>query len=152
VSDPGDLGRDLRLLGDERREPVPAPDRGGREDRDRAAHQFACGYFDVEPDSALRIELVPGRAAYWSLGLSNYWYETIGYRDPTSHLNRGTAVADADGRIRIVLAHARPPASAGIPNWLDPKGHREGTMVFRWSRPIDPMPEIRCELVPWRSL
>jgi hypothetical protein len=117
-----------------------------------SGHQFACGYFDVEPDSALRIEFLPGRAAYWSLGLSNYWYETIGYRDPSSHLNPGTAIADRDGRIRIVLAHARPPASAGIPNWLDPKGHREGTMVFRWSRPIDPMPEIRCELVPWRSL
>ena len=117
-----------------------------------SGHAFACGYFDVEPGSALRIEFVPGRAAYWSFGLSNYWYETIGYRDSTSHLNSGTAVADADGRIRMVLAHARPPASAGIPNWLDPKGPREGTMVFRWSRPIDPMPEIRCELVPWESL
>ena len=66
--------------------------------------------------------------------------------------SRGTAVADPDGRIRIVLAHAKPPASAGIQNWLDPKGHREGTMVFRWSRPVDPMPEIQCELVPWTSL
>jgi hypothetical protein len=117
-----------------------------------SGHHFSCGYFDVEPDSALRIELVPGRAAYWSLGLSNYWYETIGYGLRDSHLNSGTAVADPDGRVRIVLAHACPPASAGIPNWLDPRGHREGTMVFRWSRPIDPIPEIRCELVPWRSL
>lgn len=117
-----------------------------------SGHQFSCGYFDVEPDAALRIELRPGRAAYWSLGLSNYWYETIGYGDPTSSLNSGTAVADRDGTVRIVLAHAKPPISAGIPNWLDPKGHREGTMVFRWSRPIDPMPDIRCELVSWRSL
>ncbi len=117
-----------------------------------SGHQFSCGYFDVEPDSALRIEFEPGRAAYWSLGLSNYWYETIGYGNRDSHLNRGTAVVDPDGGVRIVLAHAKPPASAGIPNWLDPRGHREGTMVFRWSRPIDPIPEIRCELVPWRSL
>jgi hypothetical protein len=117
-----------------------------------SGHQFSCGYFDVEPDAALRIAFRPGRAAYWSLGLSNYWYETIGYGDPTSHLNSGTAVADRDGVIRIVLAHAKPPASAGIPNWLDPKGHREGTMVFRWSRPVDPMPDIECELVLWRSL
>ena len=117
-----------------------------------SGHQFSCGYFDVEPDAALRIEFRPGRAAYWSLGLSNYWYETIGYDCRDSHLNRGTAVADPDGRIRIVLAHSKPPASAGIQNWLDPKGHREGTMVFRWSRPVDPMPEIQCELVPWTSL
>lgn len=117
-----------------------------------SGHHFSCGYFDVEPDSALRIEFLPGRAAYWSLGLSNYWYETIGYGDPSSHLNSQTAVAERDGRIRIVLSHAKPPASAGIPNWLDPKGHSEGTMVFRWSRPKDPMPEIACELVPWRSL
>lgn len=117
-----------------------------------SGHHFSCGYFDVEPDSALRIEFQPGRAAYWSLGLSNYWYETIGYGDPSSHLNSGTAEASPDGRIVAVLAHARPPASTGIANWLDPKGHSEGTMVFRWSRPIDPLPEIRCELVPWRSL
>jgi len=117
-----------------------------------SGHHFSCGYFDVEPDAALRIEFRPGRAAYWSLGLSNYWYETIGYDCRDSHLNQGTAVADPDGRIRIVLAHAKPPASAGIPNWLDPRGHREGTMVFRWSRPVDPMPEIQCELVPWRNL
>jgi hypothetical protein len=117
-----------------------------------SGHQFSCGYFDVEPDSALRITFRPGRAAYWSLGLSNYWYETIGYGVAQSNLNSGTAVADRDGRVNIVLAHARPPASAGIPNWLDPQGHCEGTMVFRWSRPVDPLPEIECELVPWRSL
>ncbi|MEZ4334272.1 MAG: DUF1214 domain-containing protein [Myxococcota bacterium] len=117
-----------------------------------SGHHFSCGYFDVEPDSALRIELRPGRAAYWSLGLSNYWYETIGYGDPASSLNSGTAVSERDGTLRIVLAHSKPPASAGVANWLDPKGHREGTMVFRWSRPIDPIPEIRCELVPWTSL
>ena len=117
-----------------------------------SGHHFSCGYFDVEPDSALRIEFEPGRAAYWSLGLSNYWYETIGYGIRDSHVNRGSAVVDPGGRVRIVLAHAKPPASAGISNWLDPRGHREGTMVFRWSRPIDPIPEIRCELVPWRSL
>ncbi len=117
-----------------------------------SGHAFACGYFDVEPDFALRIEFVPGRAAYWSLGLSNYWYETIGYGDPAASLNAKTAVADADGRVRIVLAHARPPASTGLSNWLDPKGHREGTLVFRWSRPLDPMPEFHCALVPWRSL
>lgn len=117
-----------------------------------SGHQFSCGYFDVEPDAALKIEFRPGRAAYWSLGLSNYWYETIGYGAATSHLSSGSAVADPDGRVRIVLAHARPPASAGIPNWLDPRGHSEGTMVFRWSRPIDPLPGIDCELVPWRTL
>jgi len=117
-----------------------------------SGHHFSCGYFDLEPDAALRIEFEPGRAAYWSLGLSNYWYETIGYGDPTSHLNSGTAVPDRDGRVRIVLAHAKPPVSAGIPNWLDPKGHTEGTMVFRWSRPQDPLPEIRCELVAWCDL
>ena len=38
-------------------------------------------------------------------------------------------------------------APPGLPNWLDPKGHREGTMIFRWSRSQDPVPEIATRLV-----
>lgn len=110
-----------------------------------SGHHFSCGYFDLPPGRSLLISFLPGEAAFWSLGLANYWYETIGYGLRDSHLNRGTVRADPDGRVRIALSHTRPPASAGIPNWLDPRGHEKGTMVFRWSRPKAPMPEITCE-------
>ena len=35
----------------------------------------------------------------------------------------------------------------GRPNWIDPKGHEEGTLVFRWSRSSRPVPPIETELV-----
>ena len=94
----------------------------------------------------------PGKAAFWSLGLANYWYETIGYGCRESHLNSGVVVAEPDGSIRAVISHNKPPESADIANWIDPKGHCEGTMVFRWSRATDPMPEIDTELVSWSEL
>jgi hypothetical protein len=114
-----------------------------------SGHHFSCGYFDLPEDRALEIHFRPGEAGFWSLGLANYWYETIGYGRRESHLNSGTATIDADGGVRVLISHQPPPASAKIPNWLDPKGHRHGTMVFRWSRPQSPMPDIECTSVPW---
>ena len=84
-----------------------------------------------------------GQAVFWSLGLANYWYETVGYGDPDSHLNSGRATIEPDGSVQAVIAH-RPTGSA---NWIDPKGHRQGTMVFRWSRSKSPVPRIECTLV-----
>jgi hypothetical protein len=117
-----------------------------------SGHHFSCGYFKLGPDDALVVSFRPGKAEFWSLGLANYWYETIGYGCRESHLNSGTAVAEPDGRIRAVISRTRPPESAGIANWIDPKGHCEGTMVFRWSRATDPMPDIDTELVSWSEL
>ena len=117
-----------------------------------SGHLFACGYLDLPPDHVLLIDFLPGEAAYWSLGLANYWYETIGYDRPESNLNSASAVADADGRIRVAIAHERPPTAAGIPNWIDPKGHRHGTIVFRWSRPVSPIPGFDCRLVARSAL
>lgn len=117
-----------------------------------SGHHFSCGYFDLKKSPALLISFEPGEAAFWSLGLASYWYETIGYGRRDSHLNSGTVTPDPDGRIRVVLSHSQPPADQGIPNWLDPRGHVEGTMVFRWSRPKSPMPEIACEPIEWIGL
>ena len=114
-----------------------------------SGHHFSCGWFDLPEERALEISFSPGAAGFWSLGLANYWYETIGYGRRESHRNSGTAVVDPDGRVRVALSHRPPPAEAGIANWLDPKGHRGGTMVFRWSRPKSPMPEIACEIADW---
>ena len=114
-----------------------------------SGHHFNCGYFDLNEDPALLISFRPGEAALWTLGITSYWYETIGYGRPDSHLNSGSAVADPDGTVRIALSRERPPPEAGIPNWLDPRGHVVGTMVFRWSRAKSPMPEIACEPLAW---
>jgi hypothetical protein len=112
-----------------------------------SGHQFSCGYFELEPGQALDVRFRPEGATFWSLGLASYWYETIGYGRRDSHLNSGTARREDDGSVRAVISHTRPPVSAGIANWVDPCGHREGTMVFRWSRSEQPVPDIECEVV-----
>lgn len=111
-----------------------------------SGHHFSCGYFKIAEDEALEIRFKPGEAAFWSLGLASYWYETIGYGHRESHLNSGSVVTEADGSVRVVISQQKPSSAAGIPNWIDPKGHCEGTLVFRWSRPKAPMPEIEAEL------
>ncbi|HPG26103.1 MAG TPA: DUF1214 domain-containing protein [Myxococcota bacterium] len=115
-----------------------------------SGHHFSCGWFEIGPDEALAISFRPGRAAFWSLGLASYWYETIGYGRRESHLNAGSAVAGPDGTIRALIAHTPPPEGSVHRNWIDPKGHRHGTLVFRWSRGVDPMPEIACERIAWK--
>ncbi len=85
-------------------------------------------YFKVGADEALVIELEPPRAHYWSVCLGNAWYQLIEYSHHQTSLNGSQAGVDADGRCRFVLAHGDP----GVANWLDPAGHTEGVVVFRW--------------------
>ncbi|NQZ95241.1 MAG: hypothetical protein HRU01_01915, partial [Myxococcales bacterium] len=57
-----------------------------------------------------------------------------------SSINHTQAHVDADGRVRLVLAHDDP----GVANWLDTGGHRDGLLTFRWFWPnSDPSPLTR---------
>ena len=106
-------------------------------------HHFSCGWFDLQPGEALRVHFVPESAVYWSLGVANYWYETLGFADGGSEINNGSAIRAADGGVTAVIANAPPPP--GAENWIDTRGHAEGTMIFRWSRSPDPVPPIHAE-------
>lgn len=116
-----------------------------------SGHHFSCGYFRIGPDEALVIRFDPeshGKSAYWSLGLASYWYETVGWGCKESQFNSGTAQREDDGSVRAVISHRDP----GQPNWVDLKGHQEGTLVFRWSRSDVGVPPIEAELVALSSL
>ena len=93
-------------------------------------HQAAgtC-YYRVAPDEALVIEVPVPRAKYWSIDLCNFWLESLDYANHQSSLNGHQAVVDPDGVFRAVVAHDDP----GVPNWLDPVGHGEGSMIYRWN-------------------
>ena len=54
---------------------------------------------------------------------------------------------DADGLVRVVIAHEDP----GVPNWLDTAGHLEGILQYRyvWTR-NEPAPRVRS--VPFEEL
>jgi len=106
-------------------------------------HHFSCGWFELEAGEALSVCFSPRSAQYWSLGVANYWYETLGFADGGSEINNGSAIHAADGSVRAVIANAQAPA--GAQNWIDTRGHREGTMIFRWSRSAEPVPPIATE-------
>lgn len=126
---------------------VPQLDADARTDiAPPSGHHFSCGYFRIEPDEALLIRFDPdrhGEAAYWSLGLANYWYETIGWGAEDSQVNSRSALYEPDGSVSAVISHEDP----GRSNWVDPQGHREGTLVFRWSRSEVGVPPIETRLV-----
>jgi hypothetical protein len=111
-------------------------------------HQTAgTACFRLADDEALLIEVLPPRAKYWSFDLCNFWLESLDYANHQSSLNGHQAVLDADGHFRAVIAHRDP----GIPNWLDPVGHREGSMIYRWNL-ADSLPIPRTRVVRFAEL
>lgn len=109
-------------------------------------HQSAgtC-YYRVAADQALLIEVPVPRAKYWSIDLCNFWLESLDFASHQSSLNGHQAVVDADGVFRAVVTHHDP----GIANWLDPVGHTEGSMIYRWNLAEDtPIPTIRVVPLP----
>lgn len=108
-----------------------------------SGHRFACGWFELGPDEALVVDFSPGEVPFWGLCLTSYWYEPLCWDEGGSNLNDHTATREPDGSVRAVVA-PRPP---GLPNWLDTRGHRQGTVVFRWSRTTEPVPAFESRVV-----
>jgi len=86
------------------------------------------GYWLLPPDEALIVRVRPPKAQYWAVEFGNYWWETMDYRYRMSSTNCHQAVLEDDGELIIVVSHDDP----GLPNWLDPCGHSEGYITFRW--------------------
>jgi len=90
--------------------------------------QYGTGWFDLDQDEALLIELSPPDAVHWSFQLGNYWGEALDFANFTSSLNGQQVRRDSDGIARLVVARADP----GVPNWLDTAGHQEGMIFYRY--------------------
>jgi len=88
------------------------------------------GFWKLEPDEALVIEVTPPECDYWNFQLNNYWMESLDYRYYTIAVNKHEAKYRDDGSVRIVVAHENP----GVDNWIDTAGHSLGTMCLRWVR------------------
>ena len=104
-------------------------------------------HWALEPDDALVIETTPPECELWNFQLNNYWMESLDYRHFTIHTNSHLARYEADGSVRIVVAHADP----GLPNWIDTAGHTSGTMCFRWVR-ADVHPQPTCRVIKLTDL
>ena len=101
---------------------------------------YGQGWFQISEDEALVIELEPPDATIWSFQLGNFWWESLDYVNRTGSLNGHQAFVNADGKVRIVVALEDP----GVPNWLDPSGHPEGNILYRYQQSrTDPKPEAQ---------
>ena len=99
-------------------------------------------HWALDADEALLIEVMPPPCEYWNFQLNNYWMESLDYRYHDIHTNKHLAQYEADGSIRLVVAHEDP----GLPNWIDTADHMSGTMCFRWVR-AESHPEPRTRVV-----
>ncbi len=91
--------------------------------RGRAAANM---YWELGPDEALIIEF-DAHDGLWMLTNMGVFFNSMDYLyRPVSYTPSRTAV-DADGRIRLVLAHRDP----GVRNWLDTQGFERGNLTYR---------------------
>lgn len=88
---------------------------------------YGLGVFNCPEDEALIIESAVPDSAYWSYQLGDVWSKSLDFTHRQTDVNMARAVIDSDGKFRGVVAHRDP----GVPNWLDPVGRKEFTIVFR---------------------
>lgn len=95
-----------------------------------AGQHYYQGIFKLEPGQAMIIETeLPEEVRYWNVQLNDPLWNTIDWINHQSSLNGAQAVLDSDGQFRAVIALEDP----GIPNWLDPAGRLEGSLMLRWT-------------------
>ncbi|MCE2390557.1 MAG: hypothetical protein J4G09_03660 [Proteobacteria bacterium] len=121
--------------------PLPQPDEGV------AAIRYGVGRYDLEPETAMIFECEVPRASYYQVTLLNFWFETLDHANHQSCLNDHQIRPDPDGRFRLVISERDP----GVPNWLDPAGHPNGLIQYRWVH-SETNPEPSCRRVPLSEL
>ena len=105
------------------------------------------GYWALEEGEALLIEAMPPECTFWNFQLNNYWEESLDYRHYPVHVNKHTARHEADGSVAIVVSASDP----GWGNWIDPVGHRHGTLAMRFTQAVDP-PRPSLRVVPFAEI
>ena len=81
---------------------------------------------DLREDMALVLTLDVD-ARYWGLSLGDVWMRTVDFSYHQGSLNHAQSVADADGKVRLVLALEDP----GVHNWIDVNRLWQTNMVLR---------------------
>ncbi|MCB0972155.1 MAG: DUF1214 domain-containing protein [Acidimicrobiales bacterium] len=132
------------------REPhtFPPPVRPGAHALAAADAAYSMAPYLLGPDEALVMTARWPECRCANVSLWNRQMQTFDYlRGPVS-LNRAQAVAEPDGTIRIVLAHADP----GVPNWLSTEGRPFGLVFWRFMLPAGEIATPTAEVVPAASL
>ncbi|GLR68421.1 hypothetical protein GCM10010909_31020 [Acidocella aquatica] len=119
-----------------------------------AGQHYYQGLFKLEPGHVLVLETaLPERVRYWNVQLGDPLWNAIDWLNRQGSLNGGQARLDSDGSFRAVIALEDP----GVPNWLDPGGWSEGSVMLRWTEassgpapvltPV-PLADLRAALPP----
>lgn len=88
---------------------------------------YGKGWYRIEADEAVIVEFRPPACDYWSFQVMNNFWETQEFDRHQNSLNGHQAALDTDGVFRGVISLTDP----GVPNWLDPVGHGQGTLCAR---------------------
>lgn len=104
--------------------------------------------WELADDEALVIEAkdIP-RCQTWNFVLQNWWLESLDYRYHNIHFNKHTAHYEADGSVKIIVAHQKP----AHPNWVETTGHNRGTLCWRWIG-ADQHPPVAAKVVKFADL
>jgi hypothetical protein len=116
--------------------------------------RYYHSYWRVERGEALVIDSAVPECDNWNFQLDNHWMESLDYRHRQVCVNKRTAKYAADGSVRVVVCHERPPQldQPGLRRpvvWCDPCAHVCGVMTWRWIRPKVPdelLPQPKCVL------
>lgn len=96
--------------------------------------------YEIAEDEALILESEIPNVRFWSVQVSDPWFQTVDYAYHQSSLNGHQARLDVDGKARMVLSLADP----GVPNWIDPVDNRVGVLTWRWYlADRHPIPSVR---------
>jgi hypothetical protein len=89
---------------------------------------YAAGQWSLGSDEALLVTTDVPEADYWCwVAHSQPWFDSGDFASRSTSRNHAQVHVDADGRVRLVLAHTDP----GIPNWIDTSGRSRGMLAYR---------------------
>lgn len=89
---------------------------------------YAFGSFDLAEDEALVITHRPPDCRFWNVVTWNQFMATHNATDGRTSVNHGSAVADDDGTVTVVVS--REPLDH--PNSITTLGYPRGNLAFRW--------------------
>lgn len=89
---------------------------------------YFLGFYDLQDDEALIIEVTPPSTNFWNFTTYSIWNEAPEYRYRPTSLTIDSTVLDQQGKARFVLSKDNP----GVPNWIDLNRYHRGFMIFRW--------------------
>ncbi len=104
---------------------------------------YGMGNFHCGRGEAVVVEFAVPRCRQWSVGLGNWWWESVDFQNRQASLNGAQARLDGDGVFRGVVAHDDP----GVPNWIDTAGYEKGTLAARFLL-AESAPSVRMTVVP----